>query len=111
MGYETPGNESLPQLYTDCFFGKWYYGEGQFISNISGYKEIEQGHIDLHNIYMQIYKTYQDPAEKGFWESQGSADRKKDKELADLVKKLKTTFEIMIQRITDIENAIVATDD
>ena len=31
MGVES-GVEKLPQLYTDCDFGQWYYGAGHFLN-------------------------------------------------------------------------------
>ena len=48
--------DQVPINYTDCVFGTWYYDEGQNLSSLDEFKEIEQPHTDLHVIYMEIFK-------------------------------------------------------
>ena len=51
-----PLNESqVPVAYTDCKFGKWYYGEGQSLSQLESFKGIEEPHEQLHLVYMKIF--------------------------------------------------------
>ncbi len=106
MGFET-GEESVPKLYNNCSFGKWYYGAGQFISNIPNFSDIEPLHMDLHNVYMEIYQKHIAPAKKGFFESKGKAEKKKKKELEELTGKLKDISTRLIQKITVVENYIL----
>ena len=47
----------VPINYTDCAFGNWYYGEGQSLSDLKEFNEIEEPHTELHLIYMEIFKT------------------------------------------------------
>lgn len=52
-----PMDESkVPVIHTDCDFGRWYFGDGQALSTIPGYREIDTPHEQLHNIYMEIFK-------------------------------------------------------
>ena len=46
----------VPINHTDCAFGSWYYGEGQKLSVLKEFKDIEDPHSQLHEIYMQIFK-------------------------------------------------------
>ena len=47
--------EKVPVNATECAFGKWYYGEGQCLRELQGFKEIEVSHDKLHKIYMEIF--------------------------------------------------------
>ena len=48
--------EQVPVAYTDCKFGKWYYGLGQRLASLQTYQGIEEPHQQLHLIYMKIFK-------------------------------------------------------
>ncbi len=48
--------DQVPINYTDCAFGSWYYDEGQNLSSLQEYKNIEDPHTKLHVIYMEIFK-------------------------------------------------------
>ncbi len=48
--------DQVPINYTDCVFGCWYYDEGQDLSSLEEFREIEEPHTQLHNIYMGIFK-------------------------------------------------------
>lgn len=47
--------DQVPINYTDCEFGSWYYGDGQALSGLREFKEIEDPHSQLHTLYMQIF--------------------------------------------------------
>ena len=46
---------SVPVNATECAFGRWYYGEGQKLRALPGFKEIEKHHDKLHGAYMEIF--------------------------------------------------------
>ena len=48
--------DQVPINYTDCVFGNWYYDEGQNLSSLKEFKEIEDPHVELHLIYMEIFQ-------------------------------------------------------
>lgn len=48
--------QTVPVLHTDSKFGQWYYTNGQKLSSLHGYAEIESSLILIHNSYMQIHK-------------------------------------------------------
>ncbi len=41
---------------SDCIFGLWYYGEGQYLSNLSSFLKLETLHEKAHHILQSIYK-------------------------------------------------------
>lgn len=45
----------VPVSTLECEFGKWYYGEGQKLKGLPGFKEIEDTHEKLHATYMEIF--------------------------------------------------------
>jgi hypothetical protein len=47
--------EQVPVVYTDCKFGKWYYGLGQQLSVLETYRAIEDPHQQLHMTYIKIF--------------------------------------------------------
>jgi lysine/ornithine N-monooxygenase len=47
--------EKVPVNATECEFGKWYYGDGQRLKNLPGFKDIETPHDKLHETYMEIF--------------------------------------------------------
>ncbi|NOT18581.1 MAG: CZB domain-containing protein [Sulfuriferula sp.] len=51
--------EKLPVHGTECGFGCWYYGDGQFLSSLPVFRAIEEPHLALHDLYLQIYKHMQ----------------------------------------------------
>jgi hypothetical protein len=47
--------DKVPVSATECEFGKWYYGDGQCLKSIPGFKEIEKPHDNLHQTYAEIF--------------------------------------------------------
>ena len=47
--------DKVPVSATECEFGKWYYGDGQRLKSIPGFKEIEKPHDNLHQTYAEIF--------------------------------------------------------
>lgn len=49
--------EFAPLEYTECDFGKWYYGEGlQHFGYLDTYEGIAVPHQFLHKVYAKIYE-------------------------------------------------------
>ena len=47
--------DQVPINYTECMFGNWYYSDGQNLSTLEEFREIEEPHTNLHLIYMEIF--------------------------------------------------------
>jgi len=105
MGVES-GAEKLPQLYTDCSFGKWYYSTGHFLSFMNSFNEIEPLHIQLHKLYMEIYQKYLEPEKGGLFKSAEKIKKQKTKELNNLVAQLKEVSAILINKFTEVQTNI-----
>jgi len=95
--------ESLPVIETECDFGKWYYRDGQIFSNIESFRSIEEPHGILHNTYMKLYKTMNEPVQTGLFVSKSKAERKKAKEMDELMDKLLQISEILINNLSRFE--------
>ena len=78
-GVEIEENK-VPVRYTDCTFGKWYYGEGQkILGHLDAYQAIATPHKVLHAIYERIYRTIHNPEKKGLsrlWSKDSAQTRK-----------------------------------
>lgn len=46
--------EDIPLKPTECEFGRWYYGEGQFLRPLVHFREVEPLHDALHATYAEI---------------------------------------------------------
>ena len=104
-------SESVPVIETECDFGKWYYRDGQIFSNIESFKSIEEPHGILHNTYMKLYKTMNEPVETGFFTSKSKAEKKKAEKLDELMDKLLQISDILINNINSFEAEIKEMSD
>ncbi len=110
MGVES-GAEKLPSLYTDCAFGKWYYGQGSFLSFMPTFRDVEPLHISLHKVYMEIYQKYLEPEKKGLFTSAERAKQRKSSELTAKVNQLKDISNQLLSKISEMYEQLVAMDE
>ncbi len=47
--------DQVPLTGTDCDFGKWYYGAGQFLHPLANFRAMEEAHLKLHKTYLEIF--------------------------------------------------------
>ena len=47
--------DKVPVSSYECEFGRWYYGEGQSLKGVPGFREIETSHEKLHATYLEIF--------------------------------------------------------
>jgi len=45
-----------PKFYTDCGFGSWLYSDGQQLSSLPGFKDVESAHQSFHQAYKSLYE-------------------------------------------------------
>ncbi len=73
FGFELNKN-AITVDFTKCNFGKWLYSECQKLCSIDEntcglISEVEKLHMQLHNVYLEIFKIYFGEQKKGFFES------------------------------------------
>ena len=94
---------SLPIVQTECGFGKWYYGDGMFLSSLPNYQALETPHEMLHEMYIQIYTLQKAKLRGGFFTSKRRLLRKRQEEISALVANLNDYSRIMMELVQQLE--------
>ena len=94
--------DHIPVMYTDCKFGKWYYGEGQRLVRFSAFQAMEDPHEQLHLVYMEIFKhLFGDDERSGWAKLFGSKKRHRERQLA--------AAEVLLPRLVGISQTLLDT--
>ena len=94
-------SDNVPKSYTDCEMGKWFYGEGYQLSKFGTFKEIEDIHIELHRLYLEIYKA------KRIYDNYKIRDKKKYHKIQkDKLRVLKGMSVKLVDKIEDFVREI-----
>ena len=94
--------DHVPVLYTDCKFGKWYYGEGQRLARFAAFQAMEDPHEQLHLVYMEIFKHLFGSDERSGWAKLfGSKRKHKEQQLAEA--------EVLLPRLVGISQTLLDT--
>jgi len=105
----------VPVIHTDCEFGRWYFGEGQALSNIHGFKAIAAPHERLHAVYMEIFKQlFEEDDITLFARLIGrKAKTQESRRLAvqNLLDELLSISEKLLENIEELEQAVAVMDD
>lgn len=100
----------VPMFPTECVFGQWYYGDGQQLKRLAGFRELEQPHEELHKVYMRIFKLlYDEPDTSTFGRLLGKARRAKQKqveEAAALIPQLRALSDQMTTILEQMEDRL-----
>ena len=104
--------DHVPVMYTDCKFGKWYYGDGQRLSKYPAFKGLEDPHEQLHLVYMEIYKhLFGEDTRSGWAKFFGSKKAHREQEMAaaeDLLPRLVGISQTLLETIDLLESEIEA---
>lgn len=107
--------EQIPVSYTDCKFGKWYYGTGQALNFLASYRAIEEPHEQLHGIYMKLFTTLFGEQNKSVWTklfgSSRKADARRQAEADGLVRHLVGISKTLLESIDLLEKDVKALTD
>ena len=94
----------IPVMYTDCKFGKWYYGDGQRLSRFPTFKALEDPHEQLHLVYMKIFKhLFGEDQRSGWSKFFGSNKAHREQEMAEA--------EALLPRLVGISHTLLETID
>lgn len=76
--------EQVPVFETDCAFGHWYYGPGQVLNQLQAFRDLEEPHRELHQVYMRIFKILFQDEDRGLWSRLFGRSAKQDSEKKEL---------------------------
>jgi len=107
--------EQIPVAYTDCKFGKWYYGPGQSLNFLASYRAVEEPHEQLHGIYMRLFTVLFGESNRSLFSklfgSSRKQDAKKQAEADELVKHLSGISRTLLEAIDLLERDLKALSD
>ena len=114
--------DSNPIDSNECKFGKWFYTEGQILTNLSNnpiecMNKMEKLHQELHDIYLNIFTIYfPQEKSKGLLSKIFSSKEKKvseeETELAQgYLNKMEIVSKDLIDEISRLERRLTAVSD
>lgn len=107
--------DHVPVLYTDCKFGKWYYGEGQKLRALPTFGALEDPHQQLHLVYMEMFKYLFGEGKRSAWSRLfGSKTAHRERELAAaeaLLPRLIGISQTLLETIDILEKEIIYASD
>jgi nicotinate-nucleotide pyrophosphorylase len=107
--------EQVPVIYTECKFGKWYYGAGQSLNFLESFRAVEDPHEQLHNVYMKIFNILFGEDHRSFLSSLFTSKRKHDAvklaEAQKLLDHLVAISRTLLEAIELLEKDITALPD
>ncbi len=107
--------DRVPVIHTDCEFGRWYYGDGQALAPLTGFRDIAEPHEQLHAIYMEIFKHLFQP-ERGGLLSRLIGKKRRDEgvkqaTVQSLLNELLRVSERLLGCIETLEKEVNTSDD
>ncbi|HFS67846.1 MAG TPA: hypothetical protein ENK67_06500 [Flavobacteriia bacterium] len=111
LGDVEQANAKVPVNYTSCDFGRWYYSDGQMLSEYSEYTDIEEIHQLVHDTYLQIYSLYKKPIEGGFFNSAKKQLAEREEKALKLDIILKRYSKLLFELLVTLENKIKSLSD
>jgi hypothetical protein len=111
LGNIRDAQASIPVNYTLCDFGKWYYGDGQILSNYPEYKDLELVHQMVHDTYLQIYNLYKKRIEGTLFNSEKKQLRQRDEKANKLSLVLTEYSKILFDALLNLESKIMNLSD
>lgn len=112
--------DAIPVNATECGFGKWFYSDAQKVSAILGepmacMKNVEELHMSLHDIYLNIYKVYYSKDTRGFFSKLFAKEEKISPESHKLAmeyyKQLENVSKGLVQELDVMQHKIMTIGD
>jgi len=102
----------LPLIHTDSFFGRWYYSEGQTLSSLPSYDEINSYLEEVHQRYMVLQQYVETPPQKaGLFSSQSKADKQRKQKIKTLLDEVFYSSKKLIEITTQLEHETMKMSD
>ena len=109
--------DAIPVNATACVFGCWFYGEAQKLNalrnnSMESMAKVEELHMNLHDIYLNIYKIFYSADNKGFFSKLFGKKKKVTEESKKFAKeyfvKLEEISKALIEELNRMERRIIA---
>lgn len=102
-------DDQIPKSYTECEFGRWYYGLGKkHLGHLESFHAIDAPHEVLHAVYARIYATLH--SKEGILSRMFTSDTERDRRKLDsaqaLMLELVAISETLIMTIGILEQEV-----
>ncbi len=104
-------SKATPIIPTECDFGSWYYEQGQEMQHMDSFREIEEPHQGIHNIYMKMYQVKNKEIKVGLFGSKDKAEKERAQELEILMQQMLTVSKDLLEKIAVLEEEICHLDE
>ncbi|MEA1990073.1 MAG: hypothetical protein U9N57_12820 [Pseudomonadota bacterium] len=102
----------LPLIHTDSQFGNWYYTQGQRLTNLPSYAEINLNLEEVFTKYRELYKfLHSTPKKAGLFSSQTKMDNQRQEQKKVLMDDLLHSSQALIAKTTELENELMKMND
>ncbi len=101
----------IPVNFTSCKFGEWYYGEGQMLSHIEEYQNLEMPHQKIHDVYLQIFNLYKTKIEGSLFNSEKKQKKERERKAISLKKSLSSFADILFKNLLLLEDRVKKFND
>ena len=99
----------------ECFFGRWYYGEGQKLLNLPSFQEIDGPHERLHSVYQEISKYLVNEYDRGvltrLFRSRGRSSSHSHGAILSLHDEFERSSDQFLRNLDALENDIIKFED
>ena len=97
---------NFPIVQTECDFGKWYFGDDDFLSKFSSFRDLEKPHEMIHEIYIHIYTLQNATLRGGFFTRKSKMLRDRQHEIGVLVKRLNNYSNLLLDTLKRLEEEV-----
>jgi len=96
---------------TDCSFGQWYYGEGQHLSMLETFQQLEPIHDKIHHIYQSIFRLANKKKKSNFLKLKTVDESIHQKKLAAYFKDMAKVSKNFLAVLKELETDIIGLPD
>ena len=98
----------LPMIHTDSPFAQWYYTDGQELTSLPSYDEINNYLEEAFERFRNLHKIVDTPPEKaGLFSSQEKLDAKRKKEVEQRLSDFFYSLQRLIEMTTHLEKEVM----
>lgn len=97
---------------TDCNFGKWYFGEGAKLTSLTNYRNLENPHDKIHQIFIELNVLFnQNYVDSGLFSNAKKMNRLKQEKIQNLMEDFNSFSTILIEGLRLLEADVLKMSD